>query len=144
MTFVVDTSIAVKWLVDESDCEAAQNLLDTDERLIAPDLVVVEAGNVLWKKIRRGEITSHQAVLGIQELPTYFEQLVRSTPLVARAIAIAAQIGHPVYDDCLYLACAEHFEVPLVTADARLASLARTSSSGVQVVPLSDLNHPQR
>jgi predicted nucleic acid-binding protein len=92
MTLVVDASVAVKWLVDESDREAAHSLLDTDERLIAPDLVVIETGNVLWKKIRRGEITSHQAVLGVQELPTYFEQLMRYTPFVARAVAIAAQI----------------------------------------------------
>ncbi len=143
MTFVVDASVAVKWLVDELDGQAAQNFLDTDERLVAPDFLIVEAGNVLWKKMRRGEFTTQQAIAGVRELPTYFEQLARSAPLVPRAVAIAAQTSHPVYD-CLYLACAEHFEVPLVTADSRFASTAKISFSGVEVIPLSHLNHPQR
>lgn len=142
MTFIVDASVAVKWLVDEPDRQAAQNLLDSDERLVAPDFLIVEAGNVLWKKMRRGELTVQQAIAGVRELPTYFEQLARSTPLVPRAVAIATQISHPVYD-CVYLACAERFEVPLVTADARFASTARARFSEAQVIPLSELNHPQ-
>ncbi|MBV8443947.1 MAG: type II toxin-antitoxin system VapC family toxin [Hyphomicrobiales bacterium] len=142
MTLVVGASVAVKWLVDELDHEAAQRLLDTDERLVAPDFLIVEAGNVLWRKVRRGELVAEQAITGVRELPTYFELLGRSAPFVPRAVAIAAQINHPVYDR-LYLACAEQFEAPLVTADAQFASIARTSFSGVQVIPLSDLNRPQ-
>ena len=118
MTLVVDASIAVKWLVDELDHEAAQSLLDADERLVAPDFLIVEAGNVLWKKTRRGELAAEQAIAGILELPTYFEQLARLARIVPRAVAIAAQVANPVYD-CLYLACAEHFELPPATADAK-------------------------
>ena len=57
MTFVVDASVAVKWLVNEQASEAAHRLLNSEERLVAPDFIVVEVGNVLWKKLRRGELT---------------------------------------------------------------------------------------
>ena len=140
MTFVVDASVAVKCLVNEQASEAAHRLLNSEERLVAPDFIVVEVGNVLWKKLRRGELTAIQAVSGVRELPTYFEQPARSALLAPRAIAIAAALAHPVYD-CLYLACAERFESPFVTADARFASIARAAFSGAQVVTLTAPGH---
>jgi len=114
VTAIVDASVAVKWLVQEIDSQAAQRLLDSDEKLVAPDFVLVETANVLWKKTQRRELKAEQAVAGIRALPTYFEQLMPSAPLLPRALAIAIEVGHPVYD-CLYLACAELLEVRLVT-----------------------------
>jgi hypothetical protein len=91
---VVDASVAVKWLVDDS--QAAQLLLDSNEKLIAPGFVLIEVGNVLWKKARRLEIKVELALAGIPALPTYFEQLVPSESLLPRALAIAIEIGHAV------------------------------------------------
>lgn len=42
----------------------------------------------------------------VRAVPLYFERLVRSGALVARAYALANQPNHPVYH-CLYLALAE-------------------------------------
>ena len=37
MTVVVDASVALKWYVSEDESKAALALLESDERLIAPD-----------------------------------------------------------------------------------------------------------
>ena len=132
MTLIVDASVAVKWLINEIDSQAAQRLLDSDEKLVAPDFVLIEVGNVLWKKAQRRELRAEQAAAGIQALPTYFEQLVPSAPLLLRALAIAIDVGHPVYD-CLYLACAESLEVTLVTADVRFAAMARAKVPSLRI-----------
>jgi predicted nucleic acid-binding protein len=124
VTLIVDASVAVKWLVDEVDSQAAQRLLDSDEKPVAPDFVLIEVGNVLWKKAQRQQLKPEQAVAGIDALPTYFELLVPSTPLLPRALATAIDVRHPVYD-CLYLACAERLEVTLVTAEVRFAAMTR-------------------
>jgi predicted nucleic acid-binding protein len=124
VTLTVDASVAVKWLIDEVDSQAAQRLLDSDEKLVAPDFVLVEVCNVLWKKAQRQQLKPEQAAAGIEALPTYFEQLVPSAPLLPRALAIAIEVHHPVYD-CLYLACAERLQVTLVTADVRFAAMTR-------------------
>ena len=121
---IVDASVAVKWLVDEADSQAAQRLLDSDEKLVAPDFVLIEVGNVLWKKAQRRQLGPEQAVAGIEALPTYFEQLVPSAALLPRALTIAIDVRHPVYD-CLYLACAERLQMTLVTADVRFAAMIR-------------------
>ena len=53
MTLVVDASVALKWFVDEDGSDRAVALLDGDEPLIAPDLVVAEVCNAAWKSLRR-------------------------------------------------------------------------------------------
>lgn len=45
MTIVVDASVTLKWYWSEPDSEAALVLLDSDERLIAPDLITAELCN---------------------------------------------------------------------------------------------------
>ena len=137
MTLVVDASVAVKWLVDEPERFAARSLLDRNEQLHAPDFVFVETANVLWKKVRRHELTAEQAVEGIDSLPLLFETIIPSSLLVARALRIAIEMAHPVYD-CLYLACSEHVDADLVTADARFAAKVRAASPGARTRALSE------
>ena len=109
MSLVVDASVQVKWLVDEPERSAARSLLDRDEPLNAPDFIFVETADVLWKNVRRRELSAEQAVEAVDSLPPLFETIVPSTLLVARALKIAIEMAHPVYD-CLYIACSEHID----------------------------------
>jgi predicted nucleic acid-binding protein len=131
MTVVVDTSIAVKWFVNETGRERALRVLDVPERH-APDLIVAEAGNVAWKKALRGEITGAQARFICASLRHYFAVLHRSEALIDRAIDIALRLEHPIYD-CLYLTCAERAGARLVTADERLLAAV----AGTALAPLA-------
>ena len=64
MTIIVDASVALKWVLHEAGSEIADRLLD--EELMAPSLWLVEAGNALWRRATRGELTAQEA----QELPS--------------------------------------------------------------------------
>jgi len=48
----VDAGVVVKWYIPESGSDRAAALLETDRRLIAPDLLLAEVANVLWKSRR--------------------------------------------------------------------------------------------
>lgn len=124
MKVVVDASVAVKWLVTEQWTHESRRLLANGVDRYAPDLLLIETANVLWKKARRKEI---------QEPRRYFRELAhlrdvlvlrRCQELLVRAGAIALALDHPVYD-CVYLAHAEAEGVPLVTADARLQTVSK-------------------
>jgi len=59
---VVDASVVIKWHVTEVHSNAALRLLRDDApALHVPDLVYPEVGNILWKKVRRGDLTEEQA-----------------------------------------------------------------------------------
>jgi predicted nucleic acid-binding protein len=46
--YVVDASVAVKWLVTEALSDEAARLPDMELTLIAPELLFAEATNALW------------------------------------------------------------------------------------------------
>jgi predicted nucleic acid-binding protein len=132
MTLVVDASIAAKWFVEEDGREQALRVLDLSDRE-APDLIVAEVANVIWKKTLRGQVTDTQARAICAALPRYFETLHASEALVEGAIGIGLALRHPIYD-CLYLACAMRLGTRLVTADRRLiAALADTDLATLAV-----------
>jgi predicted nucleic acid-binding protein len=115
---VIDASVACKWYLDEADSDKARKLAEEDGLLIAPDLILPEVGNVLWKRRLKNEISQAQVDEIVRHLPGALV-LISSKDLLARALAIAVELGHPIYD-CFYVAAAERWEAPLFTDDKRL------------------------
>ncbi|MDN2582594.1 type II toxin-antitoxin system VapC family toxin [Aquibium sp. ELW1220] len=118
MRWVVDASVAVKWIIAEEREEAADSLLSHGEMRSAPDLLLVEVANVLRNKLSKGQISLPHAQTGFRFVASAMTSLVPDRELVGRALDIAAELEHPVYD-CMYIACAERENTKVVTADAR-------------------------
>jgi predicted nucleic acid-binding protein len=116
---VVDASVVVPLLVDETDTAAARAMADDEPDLFAPELILAEALNVLWKKQRLGQIDDAMRSDAVRLICPPLVRLVALLPLARQASALAQELDHPVYD-CFYLALAEREGVPLVTADKRL------------------------
>ena len=116
-TLVIDASIAIKWVIEEEGTSQALTLRRT-ARLLAPELLVAECANILWKKARRNELSREEALLAARLLQTAAIELVPTRSLLAAATRIAIELDHPAYD-CLYLALAIENDCPFVTADER-------------------------
>lgn len=116
MTRLVDTSVVVKWFVAEDGQSEAEALIG--ESLVAPDLLLAEVSNALWKKWRKAEIQIEQMHVALTAVDSFIE-ILPSRPLADDALAIAVELRHPVYD-CYYLAMCAAMELTLVTADRRL------------------------
>jgi len=58
--YVVDASVAIKWVVPEAGTPQALALIANND-VAAPDLIVAECANILWKKVRRAELTLPEA-----------------------------------------------------------------------------------
>ncbi|NBB82484.1 MAG: PIN domain-containing protein [Alphaproteobacteria bacterium] len=115
---VVDASVAAKWFFHEKDSDLAIEILGQRSPMIAPDLILVEAGNIAWRHFRTGKAPKDMMVRLPSELTSYFDQIVPSQRCFPTAMEVATVLDHPVYD-CVYLALAEKAETMLITADRR-------------------------
>ena len=84
-----------------------------------PDFCLVEIDSILWKWIRRGEISEAEAQRVRAALRSLPIKTHPATTLLDPAFEMANRTGRSVYD-CLYLALAGLLGIPLVTADQRL------------------------
>ena len=136
-TLVCDTSIVVKLLIWESGSEFAEAVAK-NHQLTAPDLVLAEASNVIWSKTASSVITRRDAGELIDRLLTMPLDLRPVRPLLTRALTIATEMNHPIYD-CIYLALAEHLDIPFLTADNRFLNAARRNGFGsAKIITLTE------
>lgn len=122
-SLIVDASVAVRWYLPESGSDPAERILAGAASLLAPELVLAEIGNAVWKRVRKSEVSIETALAIVDRAKTAFTKLTSMSELAAPAMGLSARYDHPIYD-CFYLALAERESAPLVTADKRLAALA--------------------
>ncbi len=118
-TFIIDTSVAIKWYLPEIYQSEAQRFLDPVFDRHAPDLLHAELGSVLLKKLRRREIKVDECRLYLGRLSTVPLISHEALPLRQVALEIGLQIGSSFYDG-LFLALALQLGGRLVTADSKL------------------------
>ncbi|BBK33350.1 putative nucleic acid-binding protein [Stella humosa] len=132
---LIDASIACKWYLDEADSEQARAIVGGGDDLVAPDIILPEVANALWRCNRRGEITAENAAGALKGLEMVFHSLIPTAPITVAAFELAASLRHPVYD-CVYLIAARNLGIPMVTADSRLCAVVRGTAWQGVVAPL--------
>jgi predicted nucleic acid-binding protein len=138
MILVIDASVAIKWFVQEPLRPQARALLAGRHEFVAPDLLIAEVANITWKKTVRREIQADQARSIVRNiaLPPFVSTFVEGATLRDRALSMALQWNHSVYD-CFYASCAEAISAPLVSADEKFLRLLKAHGSPIRTVPLA-------
>jgi predicted nucleic acid-binding protein len=123
MKYVLDSSVALKWVLPEPLSDNALQLREDYRNLvhelIAPDILPAEAAHALARAERRKIIAIGDAARLLGDLMITAPQFHPYRHLLARALAIASPMRIGVYD-CLYVALAEREKCELITADDRL------------------------
>jgi predicted nucleic acid-binding protein len=123
MKYVLDSCVALKWVLAEPTSDKAIEVRDEFNRgihdLVAPNIFLVEVAHALARAERRGIIHPPDGTRRLQNVSSNSPDLQSYLPLLPRAFAIASQFRMGVYD-CLYVAVAEREACNLLTADDRL------------------------
>lgn len=125
--FVIDASVAIKWLVEEEGTAEALTVLEK-AKLSAPDLLIAECANILWKKVRREELSEEEALIGARILEQADLEILPTRHLLGSATSLAVLLDHPAYD-CIYLALALERGWHFTTADERFQRKVREDQS---------------
>jgi predicted nucleic acid-binding protein len=135
---VVDASVGIKRFAPEVHSAAAKRLQNSAYHLHVPGFFDVEVGNILWKKVWRGELTEDEAAGRLVDLAAL--QLIRHPDqnLVAAAFRIAAATGRTVYDS-VYVALAVQLSGQTATADERLRNALRGTNWERYVLWVEDI-----
>jgi predicted nucleic acid-binding protein len=126
---VVDSSVAIKWFVEEPYSIEAYRLLEAYEvgslTMLAPDLLYAEVGNIIWKKHRFQSLASEDAeeILAAFRLVTFV--VTSFAALLEEAYRLAVTHQRTVYDP-MYLALSLREHCPWVTGDERLVNALGT------------------
>jgi predicted nucleic acid-binding protein len=130
--YVLDASVALKWVLPEPDSPQAIALRDayTNQvhQLHAPDIFSVEIAYALAKVYHRGLLTQAEATQSLADILRVSPTLHPAAPLLARAFELATAQRVSLYD-CVYVALAEQQQCQLVTADQRLINSLPSQSS---------------
>ena len=124
MEYVIDSNIAVKWFLPEPHSERAEALLNAFRHqglgLIAPDLIIPEVVNTLWKQsVRKKEISLTEAMESCADFLDLQFPVHPSAMIAEHAFQFATAEDHSVYD-ALYIVLALQRGCEFVTADEKL------------------------
>jgi predicted nucleic acid-binding protein len=120
---VLDTSAAVLVTLQRAGWERLRDFLDSATWVQAPDLLIPEAANALWKEHRFGVLgleDSEKALGRIVDIP---DEVVPSVSLHKEAFALAALTERPAYD-MFFLVLARRNSATLLSIDRKLLAFA--------------------
>lgn len=119
MSIVVDASVLVALTSDAGPIGRWAEALLARDRLLAPDLAMVEATNILRRLELAGQLESEQASSAADDLFQLEIELLPFSPFAERIWALRCNITSY---DAWYVAIAEQLGVQLATLDHKLAN----------------------
>ena len=116
---VIDASALLEMLLQTGKAERLmQRALADSERLNAPELLDIEAANVMRRLTQRKEISLQRAERAFEDFSQLIIERHSHAPLLPRIWELRDSMS--AYD-AAYIALAEGLGAPLLTCDARLA-----------------------
>ena len=138
-SYIVDASVVADFLVSGVYTANAKGLIrsvgDSQTTIFVPGFCLVECTNVLWKRVRSQDISQEQAETLADDLLMLPLSIVSVDTLFRRALQIGVAHQLAIYDS-IYIALAEKYNYPLITADVRQEAAAKTV--GVLLKPITD------
>ena len=138
---VIDASVLLKLFLEEDHSTDVQYIVQCylDEEipstLSVPDLAYIECANILWTKVRKQTYAATAASQSLLRLRLLALPTTSTSALMERAFAIACSYDTSAYDAC-YVALAEQLDVPLLSADMKLAK--RLEHSPFRIIMIQD------
>jgi predicted nucleic acid-binding protein len=119
--FVIDASVAIKWLFLEKGSEQSEKLLEKFSFFFAPSLFLIEMDAVITKKVRKRKLDIKEVSHKIKQVRNLPYKIVQYENIFQLSCELATSLPLTLYDSTYIATAIEHHAV-LYTADQRLAN----------------------
>lgn len=136
MIVTLDVSAAVELVMGRPRQPAIAAALEKAGWVIAPALYIYEAANVMWKYHQIG-LPQAELDHAFQHLLELVDEFLEAERLTDKAISLACELNHPVYD-AVYLVACQNWHAALLTLDTKLAVTA--AKIDLQVIDLDRIS----
>ena len=115
---VIDACVAIKWFLPENNFIKAGEILNSFNRMIIPDLFLIEFDAIVTKKICQRLIEQDDAIKMVQEIRNIPFEIIPYQLISKMAFDLSSALPITQYDAC-YLAAAIEYNEVVITADMR-------------------------
>ncbi len=123
MPFVLDSSVALAWVLPDESNATLDGLFDklADDMAFVPPVWPLEIGNVLLVAVKRGRLTVRDRIRLVRELKALPVEIDATSTerSLEETLALAQKYDLTTYD-ASYIELAQRREVPLATLDNKL------------------------
>lgn len=137
-SYIIDTSVAAKWLFLEEGSAKAETLLEEFSFFFVPDYFLVELDAVISKKARKGEITFDEAMNKQDQRLKLPYKLVEYQDIASLAFKISISLPVTLYD-AAFIATAIERDGIVFTADQKLVNGVSNTALDQYVKSIWDL-----
>ena len=131
MRLILDASAAVEVALDRGKAREFAKLLGAADEVLAPELLVPEVVNTVWKYHQFEKLSLIACDRAIELALALVDVLVSCKELHRQAFLLARTTQRPAYD-AFYLALAQREDAALLTMDAALKREA--SRQGIRIL----------
>jgi predicted nucleic acid-binding protein len=135
---VIDASVVLKWYFSEPFSEEALRLANSNFEIYVPETIFLQVGNVLWKRVRSGDLKKDDAHVVLSNLHRLPFTKVSPNDLASSALEIST-LTTRTFNESLYFALAIREKTVLVTADRWWYSLLQTGPMKNHIKWVGDL-----
>ena len=129
-SYVVDASVAVDYILKTPRGLAVDGVIK-DAWLLAPEMVDAEVLSVMRREVLGGRLDPVSALVAIEDMSAWPVERIPNRVLASLAWEHYRNVS--AYD-ALYVAAAQLYQLPLITADGRLARALESSGAAQYVL----------
>ena len=131
MKVVLDANCAIEIALNKQQGDRLKALLSESEQVLAPDLLIPEFVNALWKYHQFNQLSLSVCDQAMELLPVLVETFVPSQEIYREAFALTRTQQSRAAYDMFYLALARRENAVFLTLDATLKKEAKRA--GIRV-----------
>ena len=139
MKIVIDASVIIKWYLPEIHSNEAELLVNDLLEIHAPESLITEFGNILWKKCKIGELSPVESLIVADQMLTEDITFHAHASLLRDSLRQANETGQTVYD-WTYLILASSLGAEFVTADRKFFLAVRRTDFKNNIVWIENIS----